>query len=66
MAARLRLTFLGTRGGELCRGVRIAILDRSALDAPRLGLEIAAALHRLYPSEFAMKLPLTLVGPHLL
>jgi uncharacterized protein YbbC (DUF1343 family) len=48
--------------GALCRGIRIAILDRAALDAPRLGLEIAAALHRLYPSEFATKPMIGLVG----
>jgi uncharacterized protein YbbC (DUF1343 family) len=32
--------------------VRIALVDRSALDAPRLGVELAAALRRLYPEQF--------------
>jgi uncharacterized protein YbbC (DUF1343 family) len=40
--------------GQPCRGVRISILVRGKLDAPRLGLEIAAALNRLYPAEFRM------------
>jgi uncharacterized protein YbbC (DUF1343 family) len=48
--------------GKLCQGVRIILFDRAALDAPRLGLEIAAALHRLYPSEFVMKPMIGLVG----
>ncbi|HUZ75400.1 MAG TPA: serine hydrolase [Stellaceae bacterium] len=48
--------------GRLCHGVRIGIRDRSTLNAPRLGLEIAAALHRLYPSEFAIRPLVGLVG----
>jgi uncharacterized protein YbbC (DUF1343 family) len=38
--------------GEPCHGVRITLTDRAALDAPRLGLELAAALRRLYPLRF--------------
>jgi uncharacterized protein YbbC (DUF1343 family) len=38
--------------GQKCGGVNIVLTDRDALDAPELGLEIAAALHRLYPSEY--------------
>lgn len=38
--------------GAVCRGVRIRLIDRSALDAPRLGVELAAALRRLYPGRF--------------
>jgi uncharacterized protein YbbC (DUF1343 family) len=37
---------------EPCRGVRITLADRAALDAPRLGCELAAALRRLYPQRF--------------
>ncbi len=40
--------------GQLCHGVHILILDRNVLDAPELGLEIASALHRLYPQQFAL------------
>ena len=38
--------------GELCHGVRVLVTDRNALDAPELGLEIASALHHLYPEDF--------------
>src|SRR5579875_735834 len=47
---------------EPCHGIRIAITDRSALDAPRLGIELAAALHRLYPQRFEIGRVLGLVG----
>ena len=38
--------------GQRCGGVNILLTDREALDAPELGLEIAAALHHLYPDEY--------------
>jgi uncharacterized protein YbbC (DUF1343 family) len=34
--------------------VSIVVTDRDALDAPELGLEIAAALHQLYPGEYKL------------
>ncbi len=37
---------------ELCRGVRVTLVDRAMLDAPRLGCELAAALRRVYPLRF--------------
>jgi len=37
-----------------CGGVNIIVTDRNALDAPQIGLEIAAALHTLYPAQFDM------------
>jgi len=37
---------------EACGGVNIVVTDRNALDAPELGLEMAAALQSLYPSQF--------------
>ena len=39
---------------ERCGGVNIAVTDRNALDAPELGLEIAAALELLYPSQYKL------------
>jgi uncharacterized protein YbbC (DUF1343 family) len=42
--------------------VRIALTDRSLLDAPRVGLELAAALHKLYPQAFALRDMLALLG----
>lgn len=38
-----------------CGGVNILVTDRNALDAPQLGIEIASALHTLYPGYFDMK-----------
>ncbi|MGD0799862.1 MAG: serine hydrolase [Terracidiphilus sp.] len=38
-----------------CGGVNIIVTDRNALDAPELGIEIASALHSLYPDQFEMK-----------
>lgn len=41
--------------GETIPGIHIALTDRNALDAPELGIELLAALHRLYPTEFNME-----------
>ena len=38
---------------QQCNGIRIEIADRALLDSPLLGLEIASALHRLYPREWS-------------
>jgi uncharacterized protein YbbC (DUF1343 family)/CubicO group peptidase (beta-lactamase class C family) len=35
-----------------CGGVNIIITDRSVLDSPELGIELAAALRNLYPSDY--------------
>ncbi len=40
--------------GERCGGVQIIVTDRTSLDAPELGIEIAAALHRLYPQQYKL------------
>jgi uncharacterized protein YbbC (DUF1343 family)/CubicO group peptidase (beta-lactamase class C family) len=39
---------------QLCGGVNIILLDRNSLDAPELGIELAAALRKLYPKEYKM------------
>jgi uncharacterized protein YbbC (DUF1343 family) len=41
--------------GQKCGGVNLVITDRHALDAPELGLEIAAALQALYPKQYQVK-----------
>jgi uncharacterized protein YbbC (DUF1343 family) len=41
--------------GTEIEGVAITLTDRRALDAPELGIELIAALHRLYPTEFKME-----------
>jgi uncharacterized protein YbbC (DUF1343 family)/CubicO group peptidase (beta-lactamase class C family) len=38
-----------------CGGVNIIVTDRNSVDAPELGIEIASALHSLYPQQFEMK-----------
>jgi uncharacterized protein YbbC (DUF1343 family) len=38
-----------------CGGVNILVTDRNALDAPELGMEIASALHTLYPNQYETK-----------
>ena len=40
---------------QLCNGVAIIILDRYVIDGPELGIEIASALHKLYPNDFQME-----------
>jgi uncharacterized protein YbbC (DUF1343 family)/CubicO group peptidase (beta-lactamase class C family) len=37
---------------EKCGGVQIAITERNMLDAPELGIEVAAALLSLYPNDY--------------
>ena len=41
--------------GERCEGVSLIILDRNTLDSPELGIELASALHKLYPNDFKME-----------
>jgi len=41
--------------GQLCQGVNIMLLDRNTLDAPELGLELASALHKLYPKDYKLE-----------
>jgi uncharacterized protein YbbC (DUF1343 family) len=48
--------------GKPCHGVRILLADRTALNAPRLGIELIAALHRLYPDQFTVRDTLRLIG----
>jgi uncharacterized protein YbbC (DUF1343 family) len=47
---------------EECQGVFIIVMDRAALRPVRLGLEIAAALARLYPTEYQLDTALRLFG----
>ena len=39
---------------QRCGGVNIVVTGRDNLDAPELGLEIASALHALYPEQFKL------------
>lgn len=38
--------------GQTIPGIHITLTDRNALDAPELGIELLAALHRFYPKQF--------------
>jgi uncharacterized protein YbbC (DUF1343 family)/CubicO group peptidase (beta-lactamase class C family) len=40
--------------GQKCEGVNVVLVDRNALDAPELGIELAAALQKLYPADFKL------------
>ena len=41
--------------GERCEGVNLIVLDRNTLDSPELGIELASALHKLYPNDFRLE-----------
>jgi uncharacterized protein YbbC (DUF1343 family)/CubicO group peptidase (beta-lactamase class C family) len=41
--------------GERCEGVNLIVLGRNTLESPELGIELASALHKLYPNEFKME-----------
>ncbi len=47
---------------QQCEGVRITITDRQKFRAMRMGLEIADALHRMYPNDFRLENINTLLG----
>jgi uncharacterized protein YbbC (DUF1343 family) len=47
---------------KLCHGIHITVTDRAELDTPRLGIELLAALRRLYPERFEIGRTLGLVG----
>jgi uncharacterized protein YbbC (DUF1343 family) len=48
--------------GQRCEGVRLRLEDRASLDAPALGIELAAALHHLYPGKFQIDRTLSMIG----
>ncbi len=48
--------------GEACQGVFMVVTDRLALRPVRVGVEIASALYRLYPSQFQLQAATRLVG----
>jgi uncharacterized protein YbbC (DUF1343 family) len=41
--------------GQLCRGVNLVLTARKFLDSPELGIELAAALLKLYPQQFHLE-----------
>ena len=51
-----------TYANRRCHGVHLLLDNRDLLDAPALGIEIAAALHRLYPRKFDLDGTLGMIG----
>jgi uncharacterized protein YbbC (DUF1343 family)/CubicO group peptidase (beta-lactamase class C family) len=41
--------------GQMCLGVNIIVTDRNGFDAPELGMELAAALRKLYTADFKIE-----------
>jgi len=41
--------------GQKCEGVNLVLTERNALDGPELGIELAAALRKLYPADFKLE-----------
>ena len=52
----------GLYAGQRCGGVGVRVTDRAALRSMRVGLEIAAALHKKYPDHFDVSKLLFLAG----
>jgi uncharacterized protein YbbC (DUF1343 family) len=52
----------GLYSGEACEGVKLEIIDRDTFDSIRVGLEIADAMHRLYPLRFQITKLTDLLG----
>ncbi|MBV8551947.1 MAG: DUF1343 domain-containing protein [Acidobacteriaceae bacterium] len=50
--------------GQEIEGVRLVITDREAFDSSRLGIEMAAALGKLYPGELDFEKCRFLIGNH--
>jgi uncharacterized protein YbbC (DUF1343 family) len=60
-ATRFRPTSSSFAGATV-EGVRFVVTNRDDLDATRLGLEIAAALQKLYPGKIDFEANLKLIG----
>jgi uncharacterized protein YbbC (DUF1343 family)/CubicO group peptidase (beta-lactamase class C family) len=45
-----------------CEGVRVKVVDRNALDTAAMGVELAAALYRLYPGKFQVDRTVGMIG----
>ena len=48
--------------GQTIEGVRFVVTDRNAFDSTRFGLEIAAALQKLYPGKIDLETNRSLIG----
>jgi uncharacterized protein YbbC (DUF1343 family) len=48
--------------GQTIPAIQIAVLDRTVFNSPETGVEILAALHRLYPAQFQLEKAMRLVA----
>jgi uncharacterized protein YbbC (DUF1343 family)/CubicO group peptidase (beta-lactamase class C family) len=52
----------GLYKGQPCQGLALVITDRASLDSMWMGLEVAAALGKLYPQDFKLEKIINLLG----
>jgi uncharacterized protein YbbC (DUF1343 family) len=52
----------GPYANQLCKGVNIIVTDRTVLDAPEMGIELAAALKKLYSDNWKIERMLALLA----
>jgi uncharacterized protein YbbC (DUF1343 family) len=52
----------GVHKGQACEGIALVITDRATLNSMLMGLEIAAALWKMYPDNFQVDKLMTLLG----
>jgi SSS family transporter len=48
--------------GQTIPAIQIAVLDRTVFNSPETGVEVLAALHRLYPAQFQLEKSMRLVA----
>jgi uncharacterized protein YbbC (DUF1343 family) len=60
--ARIFTPKTGPFAGEKCAGVGLTVADRDKFRSMLVGLEIAEALHKLYPQQFQISKMITLLG----
>jgi uncharacterized protein YbbC (DUF1343 family) len=48
--------------GEMCEGASVVVTDRASFESMRMGIEIAAALAKLYPTNFDVTKIIALIG----
>ena len=52
----------GPYQNQACKGVNLIVTDRTVLDAPEMGIELAVALRKLYPEQWKYDLLLKLLA----
>ncbi|HEY6969260.1 MAG TPA: exo-beta-N-acetylmuramidase NamZ domain-containing protein [Candidatus Angelobacter sp.] len=61
------VTFTPTSGpyaNQRCGGVNLIVTERNILDSPEMGIELASALHTLYPNDWKLDKMITLLANH--